>query len=438
MLSLPLDFALGAARLMRVPAQDRPEAHMGLPALADSVWDLAVVGAGVAGAVVAGLGAKAGWKTLLVEKEPWPRQKVCGCCLNERGIGVLKRCGILPYLPANDCVPLKQMELIGRRSRAAIALPGGSVISRSGLDGAVAAWAQDQGAFFLPETLARPQADAGGRFVGTLLESRATSASIKSRFLVGAWGIAGNAAKWNAALTTRVQPSSHMGAGTILPRESNSALPMGTLLMAVGKEGYAGVVRLGDGSLDVAAALDAKLVRKAGGPGQLVRELLQKTDPSLAEACAQAPWKGTPPLTRRAGKISSGRILLVGDAIGYVEPFTGEGMTWGLVGGEALAQVLTNRVNPQAGLTRSDKRGETSMDADDDRAIDRIHLAWKAAYRSRIEQRQGTCRALSAALRLPVLTELGISSLRFFPGAGTRLARWLARGGSETATKEQY
>ncbi len=423
---------------MMVPTQNRPEAQLRLTAFADSLWDVAVVGAGVAGALVAGLCAKAGWRTLLVEKEPWPRPKVCGCCLNKRGIGVLKRCGILPYLSANDCVPLTQMELIGRRSRAAIALPGGSVISRSGLDGAVVAWAQDQGTFFLPETLARPQGDADARFVGTLLESRAMSVSIKSRFLVGAWGLGGNAAKWNAALTTRVQPSSHMGAGTILPRETNGSLPMGTLLMAVGKEGYAGVVRLGDGNLDVAAALDAKLVRKAGGPGQLVRDLLEKAEPSLAEACAQAPWKGTPPLTRRAGKISSGRILLVGDAIGYVEPFTGEGMTWGLVGGEALAQVLTNRVNPQAGRTRSDERGETSMDADEDRAIDRIHQAWKAAYRSRIEQRQGTCRALSAALRFPLLTELGISSLRFFPGAGTNLARWLGRGGSETATKKQY
>jgi flavin-dependent dehydrogenase len=41
-------------------------------------------------------------------------------------------------------------------------------------------------------------------------------------------------------------------------------------------------------------------------------------------------WLGTLPLTRRTPRPAGHRVLVVGDAAGYVEPFTGEGMAWAL------------------------------------------------------------------------------------------------------------
>jgi flavin-dependent dehydrogenase len=44
-------------------------------------------------------------------------------------------------------------------------------------------------------------------------------------------------------------------------------------------------------------------------------------------------WQGTNLLTRQRAKISGRRLFVIGDACGYAEPFTGEGMYWALRSG---------------------------------------------------------------------------------------------------------
>ena len=51
-------------------------------------------------------------------------------------------------------------------------------------------------------------------------------------------------------------------------------------------------------------------------------------------------WKGTPELTRRPVRLGAERLFAVGDAGGYVEPFTGEGVLWALSGARALAPLV--------------------------------------------------------------------------------------------------
>ncbi len=52
----------------------------------------------------------------------------------------------------------------------------------------------------------------------------------------------------------------------------------------------------------------------------------------IPDGCEDAQWTGTPALTRESQQWSAHRLFLVGDAAGYVEPFTGEGMSWALAG----------------------------------------------------------------------------------------------------------
>ncbi|MGZ4984203.1 MAG: FAD-dependent oxidoreductase, partial [Chthoniobacterales bacterium] len=46
------------------------------------MFDVAIVGSGPAGAACAAVCARAGVRTLLLEREKFPREKVCGDCLN--------------------------------------------------------------------------------------------------------------------------------------------------------------------------------------------------------------------------------------------------------------------------------------------------------------------------------------------------------------------
>src|SRR6202165_6312636 len=58
------------------------------------VVDVAIVGAGPAGSTCAAFCAAAGLRTVLLEREKFPREKVCGDCLNPACWPVLRRLGV--------------------------------------------------------------------------------------------------------------------------------------------------------------------------------------------------------------------------------------------------------------------------------------------------------------------------------------------------------
>jgi flavin-dependent dehydrogenase len=69
--------------------------------------------------------------------------------------------------------------------------------------------------------------------------------------------------------------------------------------------------------------------------------------PQLVERFAGAPWsavRGAGPLRQRASGVVHGRVLLVGDAAGYVDAITGEGIALGLAQARsAVAAVVAGR-----------------------------------------------------------------------------------------------
>src|SRR3712207_1674364 len=57
-------------------------------------WDALVVGAGPAGALAAHQLAAAGRHVLLVDRQAFPRPKVCGACVNLRALDALRAAGL--------------------------------------------------------------------------------------------------------------------------------------------------------------------------------------------------------------------------------------------------------------------------------------------------------------------------------------------------------
>ena len=57
-------------------------------------YDVLVVGAGPAGSTVAALTARAGLSTLVIERAQFPREKVCGDCLNPGAWKILDHLGV--------------------------------------------------------------------------------------------------------------------------------------------------------------------------------------------------------------------------------------------------------------------------------------------------------------------------------------------------------
>ncbi|MGC3989107.1 MAG: NAD(P)/FAD-dependent oxidoreductase [Chthoniobacteraceae bacterium] len=76
-------------------------------------YEVAVVGGGPAGATCAALCAQGGRRTLLLERATFPRDKVCGDCLNPSCWPVLERLGVVADLLAAPHSVLESVEYVG-------------------------------------------------------------------------------------------------------------------------------------------------------------------------------------------------------------------------------------------------------------------------------------------------------------------------------------
>jgi flavin-dependent dehydrogenase len=363
---------------------------------AAGAWDVLVVGAGPAGALAARQASLAGHAVLLVDKATFPREKVCGCCLNTAAMATLGRAGLggLPLLLGAR--RLDSILLAIGTARATVLLRGGVSLSRTNLDAALVQEAVSAGASFLPRTIATL---ASGEGVQVSLRDAHSTIEVRPRAVVVADGLAGTLLKDRADLRPRILPGSRIGAGVILDPPAGQ-YPSGRITMVCGPGGYVGLVRLEDGRLDVAAAMDAAAVRSAGGPGPLTAAILDGAAMPPILGLASAHWRGTPSLTRRPARVEAEGLFLIGDAAGYVEPFTGEGMAWALASAEALMPILT------AYLAGVRSRGD-----------------WTRLHRRLVGHRHRLCAAAAWGLHRPTLTRAVIGVLAAAPAAAAPFLR---------------
>ncbi|MCE2790901.1 MAG: FAD-dependent oxidoreductase, partial [Blastopirellula sp.] len=88
-----------------------PAATLSIGEAANRAWDIGIVGAGVAGASLAIRLARRGLSVLLVEAQRFPREKVCGGCLNQRALDLLRELGLLDQCTLAGAVPLQWLRI---------------------------------------------------------------------------------------------------------------------------------------------------------------------------------------------------------------------------------------------------------------------------------------------------------------------------------------
>jgi flavin-dependent dehydrogenase len=104
--------------------------------------------------------------------------------------------------------------------------------------------------------------------------------------------------------------------------------------------------------------------------------------PGNLDGCS---WRGTAALTRRPQRTHDERLLLIGDAAGYVEPFTGEGIAWALWSAVAVTPLVVRGVQDWTPA---------------------IGEQWSSLHRRVIARRQVICRAVSRLLRSPMAMDV--------------------------------
>jgi menaquinone-9 beta-reductase len=325
-------------------------------------------------------------RVLLVDRAVFPRWKVCGCCLNPQTLRNLEKAGLGDLASLSRAAPISGMRLGAGGSRAGINLSGWRVLSRERLDASLVEAAVAAGACFLPGTQAVLGAELPDRRTA-ILRRPGEEVVIGARLIIAADGLASRLLLNEPGCQMRFAANSRIGVGAV-----TSAAPehyeRETIHMAYGRGSYMGLVRLENGLLNVAAALDIEFLKKSQSPGRAIAQLLQETEWPAIAGLAELDWQGTPPLTRTAVRPASGRVFAIGDASGYVEPFTGEGIGWALASGASVVSLSVRAVrNWQPRLTEE----------------------WTAlSNRTRIRSRQA-CRAVTWVSKRPALTRALIS-----------------------------
>lgn len=275
--------------------------------------DLLVAGGGPIGLATAILARQAGLTVAVKEPRVESHDKACGEGLMPAAVEALRALGVHP-----DGIPFQGIRYSdGRTSVSARFTHGpGLGVRRT----------------HLHEVMRQRAAEVGVQFVdgrvGTLVQSSSwiESDGVRSRYVVAADGL--HSAVRAALGLGRVARGprryglrQHFSVAPWTDLVEVHWLGAGELYVTPVAAGCVGVAVLGERPLDVAAAIRA------------VPELAER----LGGAPAASRMLGAGPLRQRTSSRTSGRALLVGDAAGYVDALTGEGLRIGFA--EAAAAV---------------------------------------------------------------------------------------------------
>jgi flavin-dependent dehydrogenase len=360
--------------------------------------DAVVIGSGPAGSLAAYALARQGVRTLLVDRAAHPRAKVCGCCIAPQGQHALHREGLGDAL--RDARPLARLQLHWRGRRVAVRKSGYVALGREALDARLAAAAERAGATTLWNTRACVMDDGAVHVQGSGHQH-----VVRGAVVVCADGLHGSSLTSHGAFAWRIAAQSRMGIGATLQADACD-LPHDEVRMVMQIGGYVGLVRLPDGRIDVAAAVLPSVLRAAGGPDAWLRA------PLLEAGCTRAgvqhvQWRGTAQLTRRRTPIAHDRVLVTGDAAAYVEPITGEGISWAIATGVAAGQLAARMVAGQAQSS-----------------------AWPLLHAQVTRRSRWRCSAVAGMMRVPALVSGALAVARSAPGTAAALLRPI---GAETS-----
>lgn len=371
----------------------------------NDVWDVIVIGAGPAGAVAARQSALAGGRVLLVDSKSFPRSKVCGACLNSRALALLNSLGLGEIPSSLGGRPVGRFHVRSAGREAQLALPAGIAVSRARFDAALVTAAIAAGADFLPETTAQVGEACGSHCaecrIVSLRRGGAGHVLARARVVLAADGLGHASLRNHHEFSSRVAGDARIGVGgqlTEYPAEYGSE----TIFMAVGRHGYVGLVQVEEGQLNVAGALAPEFVKSTGGAAPAVEAVLAEARFPPIAALARADWQGTVALTRSSARTAGRRVLLLGDAAGYVEPFTGEGMAWALAAAAAVAPLVP--------------RGAFEWHQG-------IERNWQQTLRRLVTSRQRWCRVLALALRHPWAVRTLLSAVNLAPSLAGPIIR---------------
>ena len=391
--------------------------------LSDS-YDIAIVGGGPAGSALGALLARHGRHVAVIERDEFPRYKLCGEFLSTESRSLLAEIGCLDRVLEARPAVIRRSRFVAPSGRT-VDLPLSGVglgLRRRVLDQILFEHARTCGADTAMRTEVREiigsaEADA---FDTTALQLR-TPADEERQIGAAAVVLAhGRRERLDRRLERTFLRRPTRWAGFQRHCVSTSGVAEGRLRKRLDgvvevhgfDGGYCGLTFVDGGSINVCGFLDEEHLKGASPKDwSALGTFLSQANPELALRLDDLTPTGDP--ARSVARVSLsdkeptvGRVLCLGDAAGMVTPMCGDGQAMALRSAVLLADVFS--------------RAPAMLEKE---AVDRVRYAWSDAWRREFASRMRLGRWLQAILIRPRWADLSVRTVRLLPPVGRLLVR---------------
>jgi len=349
--------------------------------------DVAIVGAGPAGSTLAALLAARGVQVAVFDRDPFPRDKLCGEFLSYDALPVLEPLGVLDAVDRAGAPRIEHCRVIGARRTYEFSLPQAARgVSRLLFDDLLLRTAEARGA---------------QRRDGVTVTDLG---ALNARVVVGAWGRWG---RFDQQLNRGfVRDRSHRNFG--FKRHYRGEHAHGTIDLYAFRRGYLGVNAVEGGITNICGLVHASRLSGHKGRWESFVETIRAEEPQLerlyaAQQPAQEGFLSSEPVIFRARSAVEGGVFMIGDASGVIDPLTGNGMAMAVQSALLVAPMILRLLEQPA------KRGE-------------IEDEYRRRHRLFFEPRIRWSRQIAALLSRPRLLDAALAAVRT-PRAGQLFLR---------------
>ncbi len=358
-------------------------------------FDLAILGAGPSGSILAITMARHGWRVALLEKMKMPRHKVCGGFIGPANHDFLEELGLLDRMREAGFPVLKSLLMSVPKDRS-IEIP---IASKAKTTTAWGVWRYE-----FDDLLVQEARKAGVLVLEHVTVDRIEKGKTNHLFYSGQACPAGSIEAGvvvNASGIDRGQMKGPFHAMGLAAEFENANVPESQVSVHYAPEGHCGIDPIGKGRITVGYVADPALFERGSKDPDAILGIFRKQNGCLDRMIGQArqitPWKGTPIYLVRDFHFWHDGMFHVGDAVGNVNPVGGIGLTFAFQSAKLLA-----------GLFKRSSAAELAFDS--------VARDYERLWRRELLGRLRMSRFLGKLSHEPFAVGLMMSVFRSFPG----------------------